>query len=329
MERIVAHMPRALKLVTPNDGDLSSVKPRERSPRAALSAERAVDVINLFATHPTGRFSLTEISKKTDINPASLHALLGVLTAAGFLTRRHNTRDYGIGPALIPLGHTSLQQSPTIEHALQHSENLSAELDVEIVVSVVTPVNILIIGVVGPASPFGQVLFPGQKIPLVPPLGAVMLAWETPKTIDAWLKRAPRALSPEDQQEQLAILQSVRRLGYSIARESDTARIIDEPHAANTADLSSKQNHPALAREIDARSAADSDLLYHVVAVNAPVFDDSGRVALAISARGVAVGKSAKEVHSTAEHLRGSALVITKQSGGRIPDGLSTGVKYL
>ena len=304
-------MPRALKLVTPNDGDPSSVKPRERSPRAALSAERAVDVINLFATHPTGRFSLTEISKKTDINPASLHALLGVLTASGFLTRRHNTRDYGIGPALIPLGHTSLQQSPTIEHALQHSENLSAELDVEIVVSVVTPVNILIIGVVGPASPFGQVLFPGQKLPLVPPLGAVMLAWETPKTIDAWLKRAPHPLSPEAQQEQLAILQSIRRLGYSVARETDTTRILAEPYATNK------------------RIATDLDAPYHVDAVNAPVFDDSGRVALAISARGVAVGKSAKEVHSTAEHLRGSALVITKQSGGRIPDGLSTGVKYL
>jgi len=329
VERIVARMPRALKLVTPNDGDSSSVKPRERSPRAALSAERAVDVINLFATHPTGRFSLTEISKKTDINPASLHALLGVLTAAGFLTRRHNTRDYGIGPALIPLGHTSLQQSPTIEHALQHSENLSAELDVEIVVSVVTPVNILIIGVVGPASPFGQVLFPGRKIPLVPPLGAVLLAWESPKTIDAWLKRAQHPLSPEAVQKQLDTLQSIRRLGYSIARESDMARILAEPHSAKTIAPSTGRILPVVADSTDKRIASDSDLLYHVQAVNAPVFDDSGRVALAISARGVAVGKSAKEVHSTAEHLRGSALVITKQSGGRIPDGLSTGVKYL
>ena len=304
-------MPRALKLVLPNDGDATSAKPRERSPRAALSAERAVDVINLFAMHPTGRFSLTEISRKTDINPASLHALLGVLTASGFLTRQYNTRDYGIGPALIPLGQISVQQSPAIQHALQHSENLSAELGVEIVVSVCTPINILVIGVFGPASPFGQVLFSGLKIPLVPPLGAVLLAWETPKTVDAWLKRSTPPLNPEALQDQLAILQSIRRLGYSIARETDRTRILAEPGSAIK------------------RITTDLDASYHVDAVNAPVFDDSGRVALSISARGVAVGKSAKEVHGTAEHLRGSALVITKQSGGRIPDGLSTGVKYL
>ena len=54
-------------------------------PRPALSADRALQVIDVLVAHPTQRFTLTELSRRTSINPASAHALLAVMLRAGYV----------------------------------------------------------------------------------------------------------------------------------------------------------------------------------------------------------------------------------------------------
>lgn len=279
---------------------VNSGQNRERAPRAALSATRALNVLNLFVTHPADRFSLSEIGRHCQINPASIHALLAILTSGGFILKDQKMRTYGIGPALIPIGEISRQQSPAIKTALEYSGPRSAE----IVISVHTTTSMIIIGTAGSASPYGSVLYSGQVLPLNPPFGALFLAWETPEAMDDWLRSAQPPLSPAECQHQISVIDSVRTRGYAVAYKS-TAR---PTHGASI-------NHQS-----------GTSVSHHRL-IAAPIFNDYCRVAASISVHGIKPTLTKLEVTAIAEKLRGAALAITKKSGGRTPLGLSTGIE--
>ena len=61
------------------------------TPRPAPGAERVVAVLNFLAAHPDESFTLSELSRRLDLNKATCHALLMTLTQAGYLLR-HPTR---------------------------------------------------------------------------------------------------------------------------------------------------------------------------------------------------------------------------------------------
>src|SRR5258708_37627648 len=75
-------------------------------PRPALSGDRALQVIDVLVAHPTQRFTLTELSRRTAINPASAHALLAVMLRAGYVQRHPEHKTYTLGPALVAAGDT-------------------------------------------------------------------------------------------------------------------------------------------------------------------------------------------------------------------------------
>ena len=60
--------------------------------RPALAATRAISVLNFLAAHPADPFTLSDLADRLDINVASAHALLGVLTDAGYLVRHPRLR---------------------------------------------------------------------------------------------------------------------------------------------------------------------------------------------------------------------------------------------
>ena len=60
--------------------------------RRALSATRAVDVLNFLAAHPGEAFSYSQLSQRLQVNLASTHNLLLALVECGYLTRSANDR---------------------------------------------------------------------------------------------------------------------------------------------------------------------------------------------------------------------------------------------
>lgn len=176
--------------------------------RLALAASRAVKVLNLLAAHPTESFTPSDVSLRLGINVAFIHGLLVALTEDGFLVRETGTDAFRLGPAVVALGTAALETHPAIDIAREAARELALSTDLEVAVTSVAGEEIVFLARMGQA-PHGSVsLHVGQRMPLLPPLGSVFVAWGD---ADSWLARAadPGPLRAE--------LEATRARGYSVA----------------------------------------------------------------------------------------------------------------
>ena len=96
--------------------------------RPALAASRTVTVLNFLAEHSPDEFTLSDIADRVDINLASCHALLAVLTDAGYVSRNPRLKTYSLGSVLVALGNAAVRRHPAIEHAHEQARQLSEDL---------------------------------------------------------------------------------------------------------------------------------------------------------------------------------------------------------
>lgn len=296
--------------------------------RPALAADRAVTVIDLLLEHAGRRFTMSEISRNTGVNMASLHALLAVLERRGYVAREPAHRTYGLGPALIAAGAVSLARLPAIREALDALDSLSHQLALEVVLSVATGPEILVVGRAGHSSAFGDALRVGQRLPLSPPLGAAFLAWSPAAEVERWLERAHPPLTDDERAQQLRALEVVRARGYAIGLDSAANRsfgtaITLEPDAATDRVEVGDRLEALLSQLAQSRyqlESVDEGQTYDVATVSAPIFDAHARVIAAVAASGFPPEQAATQLRRVAEEVRGFAAVITKRTDGRVPD---------
>ena len=286
-------------------------------PRPALSADRALQVIDVLVAHPTQRFTLTELSRRTAINPASAHALLAVMLRAGYVQRHPEHKTYTLGPALVAAGETALEQLPALRMARDRLGSLSDELALEVLLTSPTEEEIIFVARAGRPSAFGLVLQVGQRVPLHPPIGSVFLAWSSDDKVARWLDRAIPPLAPDDVDHQLHTLAAVRERGFSIGLES-TARqgfgqaMLEERGPIN--DLLA-----ALGRVPYQLDVLEERETYDVTMIAAPIFDANREIVAALTVVGFAPGLPADEIVRVGVTVRNAAVVITKRSQGKLP----------
>ena len=145
--------------------------------RPALAASRAIDILNFMAAHPTEAFSLSELVEHLQVNFASCHAILTVLTKDGFLERHPKHRTYSLGPALVAIGHAALESHPAIDIARDEARELAQQLDLEVLLTARTGTDLIALARAGRQVAPNAALPVGQRMPLVPPLGAPFMAW--------------------------------------------------------------------------------------------------------------------------------------------------------
>ena len=293
--------------------------------RPALAAVRAVQVLNYLAAHPDESFTLSELSKGIGVNLASCLSVLTALTDAGYVHRHPRHKTYTLGPALVAVGHASLARYPVIDLADDEMRRLAAEFDVECVASVVVGREIVIVGVLGrPRREVADVRV-GQRVPMIPPLGHVFLAWAGDEPVARWLD----ALGPDaqelDRRHYRAALETVRRRGFSVGAESAarerSGRVLldlvaapgDDRLRGRALDLIAAMRHDYDAVDLD------SDAAQLISNVAAPVFGPDGEVVLALTLQGFGRPMAGGEIQAMAEHLRASALHLTRKSGGHVP----------
>src|SRR6478735_12221347 len=105
--------------------------------RPALAATRSAAILNFLAANPSEGFTLSEMAERLGINVASMHALLGALTDAGYLARHPRLRTYTLGPSVVALGTAALETNPAIDLARDAARDLARETGHEVAVTAV------------------------------------------------------------------------------------------------------------------------------------------------------------------------------------------------
>lgn len=288
--------------------------------RPALAATRAISVLNFLAAHPAESFTLSDLADRCDINVASTHALLGVLTDAGYLVRHPRQRTYTLGPSVVALGSAALERHSAIDLARDAARDLARQVGLEVAVTAPAGDDIVFLARAGEHQARGIAVHVGQRVPLAPPLGSVFMAWGDHERTAAWLERST---APERFR---AVLEGVRRRGYSIALEDQARRGLGDAldHLADApGDAGARGSVDELVSDLGQGEYTVQDLdgarPYDVSMIAAPVFDGVGEVVLALTLLGFPAGLSAEQIAAHGSRLRDVGLVVTKRSQGRIP----------
>jgi DNA-binding IclR family transcriptional regulator len=100
------------------------------------SVDRALAILQLLAEGSSAGLSLTEISRRLELNQSTCHHLLSTLRARRFVSQAPETRCYHLGIKAVEVGQAACQQVDLVRVALPKMEELmcAAEENVNLVV---------------------------------------------------------------------------------------------------------------------------------------------------------------------------------------------------
>ena len=207
---------------------------------------------------------------------------------------------------------------------LRELRAVSDDLGLECLASAAVAGEIVILARAGAPQPLGLSVHVGQRLPLVPPLGTVFLAWSDDDEIDRWLTRVGPDASEAERARYRAAVAAVRARGYSVALEADARARLGRMLAELTAGDDDRRDPRAILGElVDALAHEEYALIelapsesYRVNHIAAPVFGPAGEVVLALTLIGFRDQLSAEQVPQYAERLMAATRTVTKAIHG-------------
>jgi flavin reductase (DIM6/NTAB) family NADH-FMN oxidoreductase RutF/DNA-binding IclR family transcriptional regulator len=254
-------------------------------------------------------------------------------------------RDLDVGAAELPLlffqggyGHFSslslsapaepdlLEQLRLVDVARGAMERLSADLDLECLAAAAVRDHVTIVASAGEPR-VGR--FPtriGQRTPFMPPLGTVLVAWEPPAAVQAWLDRSDAAMSDDDAARYRHMLERVRSRGWGISLASPERIALEAAMVRLSAGSPNPEQEQALrekAHRVGWIGQEPDDLMdgesYSVRNISGPIFGPAGGVVLMLS---LVVDRqcSREEIRRLTDRLLDTCGEVTAALGGRHPD---------
>jgi DNA-binding IclR family transcriptional regulator len=280
------------------------------------------ELLGFLAAYPGRAFSVSELSRALGQNRATCQALLLALGEADFV-RRDASKAWSLGPGLIAIGDAALGGLPLIDELRAGVAALHDQLGFEILATVETGRQALVVARAGPDAAFAPAMRIGQTFPLVPPFGLAFVAWSGEAAFERWLERSTRPLSRRDVARYRKAAELARRLGYCTTLDPATRR-----HLAGV--MAELAREP---RRIEARARRDRlvQALAHdeylvaepgarrapsVSLIAAPVFGPDGGVAAVISLVAFPQQISADNAAQLADALRLGAARMSARLGG-------------
>jgi DNA-binding IclR family transcriptional regulator len=284
--------------------------------RPVPGIERTVALLNFLAAHPQDRFSLSELCRRVGLSKATGHAQVNALADAGYLLR-HPDKTFTLGPALVSLGMAAAErQHEIVELARDEMRRLSDGLGAQCVASAAIGDEMVLLGRAGPVEPFGWSAQVGARVPLVPPLGTVFLAWAGETEVEAWLRRLGPGAGADELDRYRHALQVVRRRGFALGLDAEaTARLRaavdqhDDPHA-----VIEELGHAEYVL-----TRLDPEASQRVLLLAAPVFGPDARVVLALTVFGFRDPLGPDDLARIGGELMAATGRITRSIGGRPP----------
>ncbi len=289
------------------------------------SVERAVQILDFLIIHPGRGFTLSELSRRLQISKTTARAVLGTLADRGLVLRNPDTNEYRPGPALIPMGAIAERSFPAFTHTRREAERLADEYDGECQVVMATTEEVLIVGYAGVPRPLSTTFREGQRQPLAPPLGTIVLAWATDADVEAWLDRLGPELTDGERERYRAALDRVRGQGYSVALR--TQGLFELNELLSNAILHTSEGWREISRALAALSrdghlpaADDVPPDAEIATIAAPVFGPDGNMLFALA---LAPGPEyrARDVEALARAVLRAAGRVMAAIDGRQPEG--------
>lgn len=234
----------------------------------------------------------------------------------------------GFSPASLaaPAEPDLLSQLRVLDTARVEMERVATHLHLECLAVTVVRDEIVTIGAAGQAYGQGPTDRIGQRMPFVPPLCSLFVAWADEAAVDGWLANLDPQMPVEDAQRYREMVATVRRRGWSIA-------LAGRPHIAFELALANLSvRNPTEAQQQAVREAAvhlghgshdppelSADRPYRVRNISAPVFDESGAVVLMLTLIGLRRFLGLSEIERHRDRLLSAAGRITRTLGGRRP----------
>ena len=280
---------------------------------------RACEILGHLVRHPSDSFSVSELARVLDVPRATCDAILQAL-AVGHLVRRDDAdRCYVLAPGAIALGEAARVANPLLLAAGAEAEAVARELGVCAAVTVRDGITTQVAEVFDHAPVFAARARIGQEIALVPPFGAVFVAWSDDE-VEAWLGRSGVELDRKELSRYRRAIARIRERGYSVSVFPSRRDGMPEAVAA-LADRTSGAPRERLLQEMmhSTYLAVDveDDALVRVSQISAPVFDRDGAVVTSLMVAGPEQEIDAAELRVLAERLVRAAEAATRAAGGR------------
>jgi DNA-binding IclR family transcriptional regulator len=286
---------------------------------------RVISVIALLVSRPDHEFKLSEIVNELGISKATCYAVIRALLDAGYVVRSPRTKGYLLGPALIAAGRAAELAFPAVRMAGPTVRHVAQKHRVECVASIMENGFITVIDWASPNPTSNHALswsHVGQRVPVVPPFGAVQVAWMDERHIKEWLDLAPPLNNVDDLR---AALDAVRKRGYDIQSENDSLGRFRDALAIFDGKQLSEEMQDAIDLLMSKIGQVEylpnrlrADRRYSVNAVSAPVFNSGGHPVLTLSMH-VERRMTGREIEATGQDLRRAADEITEAVGGHAP----------
>ncbi|MCZ9880232.1 flavin reductase [Arthrobacter sp. B2a2-09] len=163
----------------------------------------------------------------------------------------------------------------------------------------------------------------GLRLPVIPPMGSLFVAWAGPEAASEWLSRSGRDVDPIVRRSFEAHLGQIRAQGWAATPNDERLHAMESIIGS----MAANGSLPVRRRELqellgavasDFATPADSSAESPVHSISAPVFDDNGAVVLALTVNdGRRRNGDARFDYQAA--LFDAAARVTQEIGGRSP----------
>jgi DNA-binding IclR family transcriptional regulator len=289
------------------------------------SVMRAGEMLDFLARNAPESYSVSEIARAIGLPRATCDSILLALAEHALVARGEPDLRYMLGPACVTLGDAARG-----EHWLVATRPAAHDLarSTRSCVAVVTRrgAEARVVDVFDEGPTFGLKAAIGQAIPLVPPFGAVFVAWQDERGRSEWIDHRAVELTKRERSRYRSALQAVRERGYSVTVadvshidfERALAKLAENPDAVDVL-----RRRDELIREIVHTeylpTTIVSDTTMRVSQMSAPVFDRSGRIAAAIMLLGPPYDITVGEITVLGAALRRAVDQATAQIAGTPP----------
>ena len=279
--------------------------------RPALAATRALDIVSFLTEHPDDGFTMAQLTRALRLNQGSAHAILAAMTEQGFLVRHPAERTFRLGPALVGVGEAAGRANPIIGVAREELGALVRRLGLEALASTRTGADLRVVvrvgGADGRSRTGGRSRPVGQRYPLVPPIGAVLVAWSPASVQEAWIAARPAGVS---EGELASTLVGVRERGYDLGGGAAARRALGVAAGALADDPLDAEREAQVRRRAGQVPTGSRD---DVAMVTVPVLGPAGDAVLEVVVHGFAEPPDADGVRRVVDAALETAATVARR----------------